>query len=139
MWFGLRLLPCAVALLALSCGLVGQDVEVRQRAVHLLEHADNISMVKEFGSYEQTIRFRSFSAAGVKEGLFTSVVRRHALIETSISLEIFISWWWLTGHDRRRGRSARAPFEVREITRLNIRIRRASIRPMLSARSKRAP
>jgi hypothetical protein len=120
MWFGLRLLPCAVALLALSCGLVGQDVEVRQRAVHLLEHADNISMVKEFGSYEQTIRFRSFSAAGVKEGLFTSVVRtprsyRDEYQFGDFHLLVVVNGTMIADV----GDRARAPFEVREITRLN--------------------
>jgi len=61
--------------LALASALPAQDVQLRQRAVTLLEHADAISTPREFASYEQIIDFQSFTLTGDHTGRFTSVVQ----------------------------------------------------------------
>jgi TonB family protein len=67
LWFMFLLLPPAIS--------SAQDVQVREKAVELLEHANSISTPHEFSGYDQVIVFQSFSPAGTKSGQFTSVVQ----------------------------------------------------------------
>ena len=61
------------ALVGIDCA--AQEVQLRQEAETLLERADSISTPRQFHSYDQTIVFRSFSATGLQQGRFTSVVQ----------------------------------------------------------------
>ena len=115
-----RLSRCTVVVLIFSFRLVAQDVTVRQRAVTLLEHADSVVMSKMAPSYEQTIRFRSFTTAGMREGRFTSVVHgprsyRDEYEFGNFHLLVVVNGAMIADI----GDRAQAPFEVREITRLN--------------------
>jgi len=109
-----------VLIVAFNHPIVAQDIQIRQRAVSLLERADSVVAVKEFSSYEQTIRFRSLSAAGAVEGLFTSVTRgprsyRDEYEFGNFHLLVVVNGSMIADV----GDRARAPLEVREITRLN--------------------
>ena len=63
-----RLWLIVFVLVSLTGISAAQDVQLREKAVTLLEHADSISTPHEFGSYDQVITFQSFTSAGTQHG-----------------------------------------------------------------------
>jgi TonB family protein len=113
-------LSAAFLLISLVRSAGGQDVKVRQRAETLLEHANSLSTPREFGSYEQTITFRSFSQAGSQQGRFTSVVQgprsyRDEYEFADYHLLVVVNGDMIADV----GDRALAPLQVRRMTRLN--------------------
>jgi TonB family protein len=99
---------------------MAQDVHLRQEAEGLLERADSLSAPSTFHSYEQTITFRSYSDNGVKDGQFTSVVQgprsyRDEYVFGDYRLLVVVHGTMVADV----GDRARAPVEVRRMTRLN--------------------
>ncbi len=52
----------------------GQEVELRQQAVQLLERANEVSTSPKLPNLERTVSFRAFNSADAQEGEFTRVV-----------------------------------------------------------------
>lgn len=68
------LFAAVIILMLLAVTATAQDLQVRQRAIALLENANSVSTPRVFGSYEQTVTFRAYSPTkGTQEGQFTSV------------------------------------------------------------------
>jgi hypothetical protein len=110
----------SVLILAGAVALPGQDVQLRQRAIALLEHADSISTPREFASYEQVIDFQSFTPAGDHNGRFTSVVQgprsyRDEYQFGDYDLLVLVNGALIADV----GDRAKAPLEVRRMTILN--------------------
>ena len=112
----------AIALIFAWCGVDGsaQDVRLRQEAETLLERADSLSTPHQFHSYEQTITFRSFSSEGTQQGRFTSVVQgprsyRDEYEFGDYRLLVVVNGAMVADV----GDRARAPVQVRRMTRLN--------------------
>jgi hypothetical protein len=108
------------AVLAVATTLSAQDVQLRQRAITLLERADAISTPQEFASYEQVIDFRSFTPAGDHTGRFTSVVQgprsyRDEYQFGDYDLLVLVNGDLIADV----GDRARAPLQVRRMTSLN--------------------
>jgi len=104
--------------LVTQCG--GQDVKVRQRAETLLEHANSLSTPREFGSYEQTITFRSLSQVGAEQGRFTSVVQAPRSYRDEYEFADYRLLVVVNGDTIADvGDRALAPLQVRRMTRLN--------------------
>lgn len=107
-----------IAFVIIDCA--AQEVQLRQEAETLLERADSLSTPRHFHSYEQTITFRSFSAAGIQQGRFTSVVQgprsyRDEYEFGDFRLLVVVNGTMVADV----GDRARAPVEVRRMTRLN--------------------
>ena len=110
------------ALLVVSLGFdcAAQDVHLRQEAETLLERADSLSTPHQFHSYEQTITFRSFSPAGTQQGRFTSVVQGPRSYRDEYEFEDYRLLVVVNGTMVADvGDRARAPVQVRRMTRLN--------------------
>jgi hypothetical protein len=108
------------AILLCAILLPAQDVQLRQRAVTMLEHADSISTPREFASYEQIIDFQSFTSTGDHNGRFTSVVQgprsyRDEYQFGDYDLLVVVNGKLIADV----GDRARAPLEVRRMTILN--------------------
>jgi TonB family protein len=112
---------CSLALtLAVAIALPAEDIQLRQRAVTLLEHADSISVPREFASYEQIIDFQSYTPAGDHNGRFTSVVQgprsyRDEYQFGDYNLLVVVNGPMIADV----GDRAKAPLEVRRMTILN--------------------
>lgn len=109
-----------LVLFLLSALAAAQDIQLRQRAVTLLEHADALSTPQEFASYEQIINFQSFPPAGTQSGRFTSVVQgprsyRDEYQFGDYNLLVIVNGPLIADV----GDRARAPLEVRRMTMLN--------------------
>jgi hypothetical protein len=66
-----------LAFLLISCISFGQDLQLRQQAVSLLERANAVSVSPNFPSLERTVTFRVLdSATGPQQGTFTRMVVR---------------------------------------------------------------
>lgn len=115
------LLVLLFVLLGVTCATSGaQDVQLRQKAVTMLEHADSLSTPQEFASYEQVITFQSFTSAGTQSGRFSSVVQgprsyRDEYEFGSYHLLVVVNGSMIADV----GDRSRAPLEVRRTTRLN--------------------
>jgi hypothetical protein len=108
------------AILLYAILLPAQDVQLRQRAVTMLERADSISTPREFASYEQIIDFQSFTPTGDHNGRFTSVVQgprsyRDEYQFGDYDLLVVVNGKLIADV----GDRARAPLEVRRMTILN--------------------
>ncbi|MGA7442532.1 MAG: TonB family protein [Candidatus Sulfotelmatobacter sp.] len=113
-------LICALFAAYLGARSAAQDAHVRQEAETLLERADSRSTPQEFHSYEQTITFRSFSPAGTQQGRFTSVVQGPRSYRDEYEFEDFRLLVVVHGTMVADvGDRARAPVQVRRMTRLN--------------------
>jgi hypothetical protein len=109
-----------VFLISLPTVSQAQDVQVREKAVTLLEHANSISTPHEFASYEQVISFQSFSPAGTRSGWFTSVVHGPRSYRDEYALGNYDLLVVVNGSlIADVGDRANAPLEVRRLTRLN--------------------
>lgn len=111
-WFFFLFLPPAISL--------AQDVQIREQAIALLEHANSISTPHEFGGYDLAIVFQSFSPAGTKTGRFTSVVQgprfyRDEYEFGNYDLVVFVNGSMIADV----GDRTEAPLEVRKMTMLN--------------------
>lgn len=111
-WLLLLVLPTAIS--------AAQDVQLREKAVTLLEHANSISTPHEFGSYDQVITFESFTPAGTQRGQFTSVVQgprsyRDEYQFGDYDLLVVVNGSLIADV----GDRGKAPLEVRRMTRLN--------------------
>jgi TonB family protein len=105
-------LPAAVS--------TAQDVQLREKAITLLEHANSTSTPHEFASYDQVITFQSVSSAGTQRGQFTSVVQgprsyRDEYQFGDYDLLVVVNGSLIADV----GDRAKAPLEVRRMTRLN--------------------
>jgi TonB family protein len=112
LWFVFLLLPAAVS--------TAQEVQLREKATTLLEHANSISTPHEFASYDQVITFQSFTSAGTQHGQFTSVVQgprsyRDEYQFGDYDLLVVVNGSLIADV----GDRAKAPLEVRRMTRLN--------------------
>lgn len=106
------------ALVCIDCA--AQEVHLRQEAETLLERADSISTPHQFHSYEQTIVFRSFSATGLQQGRFTSVVQGPRSYRDEYELGDYGLLVVVNGNMVADvGDRALAPVEIRRMTRLN--------------------
>ncbi len=114
------ILAAALLATALAVECTAQDVHLRQEAETLLERADSLSTLHQFHSYEQTIVFRSFSSAGTQQGRFTSVVQWPRSYRDEYELGDYRLLVVVNGTMVADvGDQARAPVEVRRMTRLN--------------------
>jgi TonB family protein len=105
---------------SLGFDCAAQDVSLRQQAETLLERADSLSTAQQFHSYEQTITFRSFSPAGTQQGRFTSVVQGPRSYRDEYEFEDYRLLVVVNGTMVADvGDRARAPVQVRRMTRLN--------------------
>ncbi|MFZ0318846.1 MAG: TonB family protein [Candidatus Sulfotelmatobacter sp.] len=110
----------ASVLLAVGVQCAAQDVHLRQEAETLLERADSLSTPHQFHSYDQTIIFRSFSAAGSQQGRFTSVVHGPRSYRDEYDFGDYRILVVVNGNMvADLGDRARAPVQVRRMTRLN--------------------
>jgi len=100
---------------------LAQDVSLRERAVTLLEHANSVSTPRLFGSYEQTIAIHSSSPdKGEQEGQFSSVTLGPRSYRDEYEFAGFHLLVVVNGDTIADvGDRAKAPFEVRKLTRLN--------------------
>jgi hypothetical protein len=106
------------ALVGIDCA--AQEVQLRQEAETLLERADSISTPRQFHSYDQTIVFRSFSATGLQQGRFTSVVQGPRSYRDEYELGDYRLLVVVNGNMVADvGDRALAPVEIRRMTRLN--------------------
>jgi len=97
-----------------------QDVRIRQIAETLLERANSLSTPHEFHPYEQIIMFQSISPDGVKQGRFTSVVQGPRSYRDEYQFGDYRLLFVVNGDlIADVGDRARAPLEVRRMTRLN--------------------
>lgn len=97
-----------------------QDVQLREKAVTLLEHANSISVPHEFAPYDQVITFQSFTSAGTQRGQFTSVVQGPRSYRDEYQFGDFDLLVVVNGSlIADVGDRAKAPLEVRRMTRLN--------------------
>jgi hypothetical protein len=113
LWFALL-----VICLAFDCA--AQDVHLREEAETLLERADSLSTPRQFHSYEQVVTFQSISPAGAKQGRFTSVVQGPRSYRDEYEFDGFRLLVVVHGSMVADvGDRARAPVEVRRMTRLN--------------------
>jgi TonB family protein len=110
----------AILVLSLWFDCAAQDVRLRQEAETLLERADSLSTPRQFHSYEQIITFRSISPAGAQPGRFTSVVQGPRAYRDEYEFDGFRLLVVVNGAMVADvGDRARAPVEVRRMTRLN--------------------
>jgi len=116
----MRRLWFALLITGLGLHCAAQDVQLREEAETLLERADSLSTPHQFHSYEQIITFRSISPTGVQQGRFTSVVQgprsyRDEYEFNDFRLLVVVNGTMVADV----GDRARAPVEVRRMTRLN--------------------
>lgn len=120
MRFLFSVLASAILIAFVGGDCAAQVVQLRQEAETLLERADFLSSPRHFHSYEQAITFRSFSAEGVRQGRFSSVVQgprsyRDEYEFGDFRLLVVVNGTMVAD----LGDRARAPVEVRRMTRLN--------------------
>ena len=86
----------------------------------MLEHANSISAPHEFASYDQVITFRSFTSTGTQRGQFTSVVQGPRSYRDEYQFGDYDLLVVVNGRVIADvGDRAKAPLEVRRMTRLN--------------------
>jgi len=112
----------ALILLSLSEGVRAQeDVQLRERAITLVERANAASVARPFAPYEQTILFHVYShGKGTQEGHFTSVTigprsYRDEYEYGDFHLLVVVNGDMIADV----GNRAVAPLEVRKLTTLN--------------------
>jgi TonB family protein len=114
----------AVALVLVSSLAVArapQDVQLREKAITLVERANVASMARPFAPYEQTVLFRVYSRGkGTQEGRFTSVTigprsYRDEYEYGDFHLLVVVNGDMIADV----GNRSVAPFEVRKLTTLN--------------------
>jgi len=120
MYYLRSVLTSVLIITSIEAGSVAQDVHLRQEAETLLERADSLSTPQTFHSYEQTITFHCSSSAGSQQGRFTSVVQgprsyRDEYAFGDYDLLVVVNGTMVADV----GDRARAPVEVRRMTRLN--------------------
>src|SRR6266481_2652361 len=118
----IHLLAAAIILLSLSQVVRGQeDIQLRERAITLVERANAASMARPFAPYEQTITFRVYPRGkAMQEGRFTSVTigprsYRDEYDYGDFQLRVVVNDDMIADV----GNRAVAPLEVRKLTTLN--------------------
>ena len=117
-----HLASIALILLSLSEGVRAQeDIQLRERAITLVERANAASVARPFAPYEQTILFHVYShGKGTQEGRFTSVTigprsYRDEYDYGDFHLLVVVNGDMIADV----GNRAVAPLEVRKLTTLN--------------------
>lgn len=118
----IRLISVALTLASSSVfALAHEDIQLRQKAITLVERVNVASIARPFTPYEQTIVFRAYSPGrGTQEGRFTSVTigprsYRDEYEYGDFHLLVVVNGDMIADV----GNRAVAPFEVRKLTALN--------------------
>jgi len=115
-----RLWLIVLALVLPTAISVAEDVQLREKAVTLLERANSLGIPHEFAAYDQVITFQSFTSTGTQRGQFTSVVQGPRSYRDEYQFGDFDLLVVVNGSlIADVGDRARAPVEVRRMTRLN--------------------